>query len=101
VTDLWIQSLTRKSISTEIVPKPTGKTCFRWLVPVSRFHENADTAEVVKDPGSYLDWKGPRSRVVGYPCAKNTMFNMAAFLPSSKVGDVGMGELKTADPRKR
>jgi hypothetical protein len=37
-----------------------------------------------KDPGVFIEWAAEDRRVVAYPCANNTIFNLCAFMPSSE-----------------
>ncbi|ROW11286.1 hypothetical protein VMCG_01002 [Cytospora schulzeri] len=84
------------SIAREIVcpgTKPTKATtgCYRWLVPTSRLATAGETAEMVKQPGAMLEWGGADRRIIGYPCSKNTVFNLGAFLPTAEMGDTDEG----------
>lgn len=40
--------------------------------------------DVVNDPGVFFEWAAEDRRVVAYPCANNTVFNLCAFMPSSE-----------------
>jgi salicylate hydroxylase len=54
-------------------------------VPTSRLAAAGETAEVVKQPGAMIEWAGDDRRLLGYPCANNSVFNLGAFLPASEI----------------
>lgn len=71
---------------TATAPYPTGKACFRWLVPVARLREIESTKDMVRDPGVFIEWAAEDRRLVAYPCSNNTVYNLCAFVPSAEAG---------------
>lgn len=37
-----------------------------------------------KDTGVFIEWAAEDRRIVAYPCANNTIFNLCTFIPSSE-----------------
>ncbi|CAG8040348.1 unnamed protein product [Penicillium salamii] len=65
-------------------PYPVGKSCFRWLIPTEDLKQHESTADIVRDPGVFVEWAAEDRRVVAYPCSDNKVFNLCAFMPSAE-----------------
>jgi salicylate hydroxylase len=74
-------------------PYPTGKACFRWLVPVQSLMQSGNTKELVQKPGVFMEWAADDRRLVAYPCSNNTVYNLCGFGPTAEAGvQDGVGE---------
>jgi salicylate hydroxylase len=75
-------------------PYPTGKACFRWLVPVQTLRQSENTKELVQRPGVFIEWSADDRRLVAYPCSDDTVYNLCGFGPTAEAGvQDGSGEL--------
>lgn len=93
-----VHSITRQVVCPGAEPTKLATGCFRWLVPTSRLAAAGETAEVVKQPGAMIEWGGDDRRLLGYPCANNTVFNLGAFLPASEMTTTSSGSADGGGP---
>ncbi|KAL2827944.1 hypothetical protein BDW59DRAFT_53118 [Aspergillus cavernicola] len=86
-----LNSIVRNQIAPEASPPtPSDKSCFRWLLPASDLRQLAVTKDVVQ-PGVFIEWAAPKSRLVVYPCSDNEILNLCAFIPTADAGELGQG----------
>ncbi|KAE8150685.1 FAD/NAD(P)-binding domain-containing protein [Aspergillus avenaceus] len=87
-----LHSLLRTHIApTHPAPKPVGKSCFRWLLPVDELRDHPATKETVGHPGVFIEWSADDRRFVAYPCSDSKVFNICGFLPTAEAGMYGDG----------
>ena len=67
-------------------PFPTGKSAFRWLLPVETMKQSSNTREVVERTGIIAEWAANDRRLVAYPCSNDTVYNLCAFVPRPEAG---------------
>ncbi|KAJ0122115.1 3-hydroxybenzoate 6-hydroxylase 2 [Diaporthe amygdali] len=88
------QSMTRKQVCLEAKPKSSGFSAFRWLTPIEKVAAalgDKGPVDVLQSPGAMLQWDDTSRRLLAYPCANNTIYNMLAYVPSSAVGVIEEG----------
>jgi hypothetical protein len=89
------KSVTRKiATGQDIKPFGSGKSAFRFLIPMSQIRENAATAKLAAREGYMTMWMGDDRRLVMYPCSDNTMMNFVGIHPSELSASKGEGEFK-------
>ncbi|PCH09241.1 Monooxygenase, FAD-binding [Penicillium occitanis (nom. inval.)] len=82
-----VHSMLRDHIAPDSAPPyPTGKACFRWLVPVQSLMQSGNTKELVQKPGVFMEWAADDRRLVAYPCSNNTVYNLCGFGPTAEAG---------------
>lgn len=47
--------------------------------------------DVIQNPGAMLQWDDTDRRLLAYPCADNTIYNMLGYVPSSAIGVIDEG----------
>lgn len=81
--------------SSSTAPYPTGKVCFRWLVPVKSLTQSGNTRELVQKPGVFIEWAADDRRLVAYPCSDGMVYNLCGFGPTAEAGvQDGSGKLR-------
>ncbi|KAH7063745.1 hypothetical protein B0J12DRAFT_716071 [Macrophomina phaseolina] len=96
-----IHSKTRDAIATDS-PQPfaIGKSCYRYLTPISEIRKDPETVEFVESPGACFEILGGDRSIIFYPCANNTSLYTGAFLPMSEVGVTEKGWGQSANKEK-
>ncbi|KAH6649269.1 hypothetical protein F5144DRAFT_480371 [Chaetomium tenue] len=85
-------SITRNIVAgPEIKPFGSGKSAFRFLVPMHQVRENPITEALGKREGIMTMWIGNDRRLVMYPCSDNTMMNFVGIHPSELSASKGEG----------
>ncbi|KUL92322.1 hypothetical protein ZTR_02366 [Talaromyces verruculosus] len=80
-------SMLRDHIAPDSAPPyPTGKSCFRWLVPVQSLMQSENTKELVQKPGVFMEWAADDRRLVAYPCSNDTVYNLCGIGPTAEAG---------------
>ncbi|KAL5357124.1 FAD/NAD(P)-binding domain-containing protein [Aspergillus floccosus] len=72
-------------------PYPTGKSCFRWLLPTDSLKQADATREIVGSPGTFIEWAAGDRRVVVFPCSNNKILNLVGYVPNTEAGDISEG----------
>ncbi|KAF2141199.1 uncharacterized protein K452DRAFT_287909 [Aplosporella prunicola CBS 121167] len=80
-----VHSKTRQHAAPGARPVPSGKSCFRWLLPRAALRADAATNTVAAQTGTMIEWASADRRVIMYPCSGNTLMNFAAFVPDEEV----------------
>ncbi|EKG16284.1 Monooxygenase FAD-binding protein [Macrophomina phaseolina MS6] len=89
-----VHSNTRNIIAgDDSQPFLTGKSCYRYVTPISEIRKDPVTAQFVESPGCCLEVLGGDRSVIFYPCANNTSLYTGAFLPMSEVGSTEEGRV--------
>jgi salicylate hydroxylase len=92
-----LQSWTRTFVAPDVRPYPSGKSCYRWLVPDHYLADDEATREYSSRPGYMYEWITRDRRIYYYPCENHTVSNMVAFVPTSEVDHSDdSGELKSS-----
>ncbi|KAH7032111.1 hypothetical protein B0J12DRAFT_582955 [Macrophomina phaseolina] len=96
-----VHSSTRNIIAgDDSQPFLTGKSCYRYVTPISEIRKDPVTAQFVESPGCCLEVLGGDRSVIFYPCANNTSLYTGAFLPMSEVGSTEKGWGQAANKEK-
>ncbi len=86
------QSVTRKVVAgPEITPFGSGKSAFRFMIPISQIRENPATAQIASRQGYMTMWIADDRRLVMYPCNDNTVMNFVGIHPSELSASKGEG----------
>ncbi len=92
MTNSRAQSVTRKIVvGPEIVPFGSGKSAFRFLIPMQQIRENPITRRLSEREGYMTMWMGDDRRLIMYPCSNNTMMNFVGIHPSELSASKGEG----------
>jgi hypothetical protein len=95
-TDVDLQSVTRKIVAgPDIKPFGSGKSAFRFLIPVDQVRGNPVTEKLASRDGYMTMWMGDDRRLVMYPCNDNTMMNFVGIHPSELSASKGEGRFQT------
>jgi 2-polyprenyl-6-methoxyphenol hydroxylase-like FAD-dependent oxidoreductase len=87
-----VSSVTRRSVTQQdIKPFDSGKSAFRFMIPVAQIRANPATEKFVQRDGYMRIWIGADRRLVMYPCSDNTMMNFVAIHPSELSASKGEG----------
>ncbi|KAH6844537.1 hypothetical protein B0I37DRAFT_398203 [Chaetomium sp. MPI-CAGE-AT-0009] len=87
-----VSSITRNIVAgPDIKPFGSGKSAFRFLVPMQHIRENPVTEALGKREGYMTMWMGNDRRLVMYPCSDNTMMNFVGIHPSELSASKGEG----------
>ncbi|KAF4962159.1 hypothetical protein FSARC_9733 [Fusarium sarcochroum] len=95
--DLVIGADGVSSIAREIVAGPdikpfgSGKSAFRFMVPIDIIRSNEATKSFGDREGYMTMWMGDDRRLIMYPCSDNTVMNFVAIHPSSLSAGVNKG----------
>jgi hypothetical protein len=79
-------------VGPEIVPFGSGKSAFRFLIPVQQIRKNPATTKLSEREGYMTMWMGDDRRLVMYPCSDNTMMNFVGIHPSELSASKGEGK---------
>ncbi|KAJ4265119.1 hypothetical protein NW762_005365 [Fusarium torreyae] len=78
-----VSSVTREIVAgPEIKPFGSGKSAFRFMVPVDTIRSNEVTKSFADREGVLTMWMGDDRRLIMYPCSDNTVMNFVAIHPS-------------------
>ncbi|SPQ25596.1 acde7633-ccef-48d4-adfa-3a9f8766258e [Thermothielavioides terrestris] len=87
-----VSSVTRKFVTQQdIKPFDSGKSAFRFMIPVAQIRANPATEKFVQRDGYMRIWIDKDRRLVMYPCSDNTMMNFVAIHPSELSASKGEG----------
>ncbi|KAM0346679.1 hypothetical protein ACHAPU_005392 [Fusarium lateritium] len=79
-----VSSITREIVAgPDIKPFGSGKSAFRFMVPVDAVKNNETTKVFTERTGYMTMWMGDDRRLIMYPCSHNTVMNFVAIHPSS------------------
>ncbi|KAL2135111.1 hypothetical protein VTI74DRAFT_9704 [Chaetomium olivicolor] len=87
-----VSSITRKVVAGPgVTPFGSGKSAFRFLVPVNQIRENPATEKLAMREGYMTMWMGDDRRLIMYPCSNNTIMNFVGIHPSELSASKGEG----------
>ncbi|KAF5002126.1 hypothetical protein FGRMN_609 [Fusarium graminum] len=79
-----VSSITREIVAgPDIKPFGSGKSAFRFMVPLDAVRNNEITKVFTERTGYMTMWMGDDRRLIMYPCSNNTVMNFVAIHPSS------------------
>lgn len=76
----------------DIKPFGSGKSAFRFMIPIQQIQENPMTEKLTTREGYMTMWMGDDRRMVMYPCSNNTMMNFVGIHPSELSASKGEGK---------
>lgn len=77
-----VHSACRKAVlGDEFEEAPSAVSCFRTLIPTALLRDDAETQELVKEPGVVTEVGSPDRRIIFYPCSGGETTNVLATLP--------------------
>lgn len=76
----------------DIKPFGSGKSAFRFMIPIQQIQENPVTEKLTTREGYMTMWMGDDRRMVMYPCSNNTMMNFVGIHPSELSASKGEGK---------
>jgi 2-polyprenyl-6-methoxyphenol hydroxylase-like FAD-dependent oxidoreductase len=91
-----------QSVTREIVTGPgfkpfgSGKSAFRFLVPLDAIRRNEVTKSFADREGYLTMWMSDDRRLIMYPCSNNTAMNFVAIHPSNLSAGAGKGSGKSS-----
>ena len=85
--------MTRKIVAgPEINPFGSGKSAFRFMIPIEQIRQNPATEQLAGRQGYMTMWMDEDRRLIMYPCNDNTIMNFVGIHPSELSASKGEGE---------
>lgn len=87
-----VHSNARKCVVGDVYhEKPTGLSCFRFLLPVATLKDDSATANLLPPSSSITEISSNDRRIVMYPCSYGRVMNIVAFVSREEAGWTGHG----------